>query len=956
MFNFIDIGLYSQSALYQVTYNPLHLALAVFIAITGAYSAMYVSNKMFKLPQIKKKIVWAVLGGLSFGISIWLMHFITLLSLEINSGLHYDISKTILSAIPILICGGLAIYVIGTKKKSALSVMVASMALGVGVMAVNYIGSSAMMIDGNIKYDYKIFSISIVIAMLLSYISIRVRSFMELFLSEQYSDIASSVIMGGSIFIMQWVASLATVYEIGDKIDHSIIISNDFLTISVIIATTLLGGTLFLISMAFKNDTLDEVKASEERWKMALDTAHQGVWDWDMKSGHVFLSDQAKDILCLGADGLKSWEKDWRKSIYPEDLKVLLSDLDNHIKGLSGSHMVEHRIKSMTGNGNILWKWVLSHGLLVKKDEFGNPERMIGTFTDINDRKLNELKIQEDQKTLLERDIKLSALYNNNAVGIISFNKNGFIEELNTKCEDILKYIKSDIMGSRISTIIPDISEGQLAEYERIQLWIPKNLTLKTTRRDSKPISINMYLDRVNYEGYEGYVGFITDITDRLEAENKINNLAFYDQATKLPNRTSFVKDLESSMKKSGTPLYSALIEIDIDNIKTLNDIYGHQKGDCLILEISKKINEIAQPKNLIIYRIDGDEFSILIKNIDEDFKKSFNYASEIANNILNHTAGKYTIEGISYNSSVSIGVYLYIPEETLAAETVIKSATSALHIAKQKHNTVCFFDPKIQSYIERKVDMEFRLRSAIQNTEFTLYYQPQTSCTGQILGAEALLRWDNNTIGKISPVEFIPIAESSGLIIQIGDWVIENVCKTISDMCKQLPISIPIAVNVSGYQFYQDDFVEKLLLIVAKENIRPELLKLELTESMIMEDISLAVNKMNRLKELGFKLSLDDFGTGYSSLGYLKNFPFNQIKMDKSFIHNVKDDTADMKIIESIVNIGNVLGMSVVAEGVETETELMVLKKLNCPIYQGYYFSKPITKNDLFIYITKNQ
>ncbi len=440
------------------------------------------------------------------------------------------------------------------------------------------------------------------------------------------------------------------------------------------------------------------------------------------------------------------------------------------------------------------------------------------------------------------------------------------------------------------------------------------------------------------------YVGAFVDITERKQAANDLHQLAFYDPLSQLPNRRMLLDRLRHAVATGARNRTSgALLFIDLDNFKTLNDTKGHGVGDMLLVEVARRL--LASMRECdTVSRFGGDEFVVLLEGLSEEAEQAATQAQEVGEKVLQVLSQTYLLEGNEFYSSSSIGITLFFDYEEKLDE-LLKQADTAMYEAKRSgHNTLRFFDPEMQAKLEVRAQLEVDLRQALLNQEFQLFYQLQVNYTGRVLGAEVLLRWIHPQRGMISPLQFIPLAEETGLILPIGQWVVETACAQLKTWEQDASTrDLVLAVNVSAKQFSQPDFVTQVWAAVQRHAINPWKLKLELTESMLHENIEDTISTMNDLKAIGIQFSLDDFGTGYSSLQYLKRLPLDQLKIDQSFVRNLTTDQADVVMVMTIVDLGMSFEVDVIAEGVETEAQMKMLHRYGCANFQGYLFSKPV-------------
>lgn len=441
------------------------------------------------------------------------------------------------------------------------------------------------------------------------------------------------------------------------------------------------------------------------------------------------------------------------------------------------------------------------------------------------------------------------------------------------------------------------------------------------------------------------FFSIFTDISERKKAEEEIYNLAFYDALTGLPNRRLFLDRLHLALSVSArNQQHGAVLFLDMDKFKILNDTLGHDFGDMLLVEISHRLKLCVREVDTVA-RFGGDEFIVLIENVSEDAEDAAQKIAHIAEKIRIALASPYRLHEHRLYSSPSIGICLYYGTNE-SANALIKRADMAMYQAKDAgRNKVQFFDPSMQHLMDIRSVLESDLRDAIADQQLQLYYQLQLNHDQQPIGAEALLRWMHPERGMVLPELFIPIAEESSLILEIGHWVLDAACKQIAAWStNEQTRYLVLAINVSARQFRQRNFVEEVAAVIHKHNIEPSRLKLELTESLALDDIEIVVEKMHALRQiLGVTLSLDDFGTGYSSLSCLKQLPLDQIKIPHSFVCDITTDANAAVIVKTIIDVAKNFGFNVIAEGVETEAQLDYFKNTSDIAYQGYLFSKPV-------------
>jgi diguanylate cyclase (GGDEF)-like protein/PAS domain S-box-containing protein len=453
-------------------------------------------------------------------------------------------------------------------------------------------------------------------------------------------------------------------------------------------------------------------------------------------------------------------------------------------------------------------------------------------------------------------------------------------------------------------------------------------------------------------------VGVNIDITERIESERQIRKLAYYDQLTDLPNRALFADRVNQAIKVSDRlGVMGAILFIDLDEFKKVNDTAGHSTGDSLLQAVALRFQSSLREEDTLC-RIGGDEFIVLSPELSKEQVHAVNGAKALAEKLLLSLEMPLILGDYQTKISASIGISLFCGNSVgrhdhsnqehnqSTYELLLKQADIAMYKAKRSgKNRLCFFDPSLQADVSRRALLEGELRIALAKDELLLYYQPQLDDEFGLVGVEALLRWSHKDYGAISPVEFIIVAEECGLIIPLGDWVIDQACRQLYLWRKKRSFDhLKVSVNISARQLYAPNFVEKIINCVNHYDVDPKLLKLELTESILLEDTNIAVKKMTALAQADIFFTLDDFGTGYSCLSYLKLLPLCVIKIDLSFVKDILVDKNDVAISRTIMALADALGLEVIAEGVEELEQLECLRKMGCHIFQGFYYSKPLS------------
>lgn len=560
-------------------------------------------------------------------------------------------------------------------------------------------------------------------------------------------------------------------------------------------------------------------------------------------------------------------------------------------------------------------------------------------------------------KNAAEYNQRIAATAFETSKGMLITDASNIILRVNKAFTEITGYSAEEVIGNTPSML----SSDQHDKSFYAEMWSTLNATgtwegevwNKRKNGEIYPeyLTINTVMDDKGL--VSNYVASIEDISASKAASEKIHKLAFYDTLTQLPNRRLLMDRLEHALATSTRSSYiGALLLLDIDHFKTLNETLGYDIGDLLLKQAAERITACI-PEGDTIARIGGDEFVVLLEDLSDKLDEAVNQTEAIAIRILLSLSSLYELSGHTHHSSVSIGIALFRDHE-VSAEELLKQADIAMYQAKNSgRNAIRFFDVKMQEAIAARAYLEAELRKAIEQQQFQLYYQVQINNAGKPTGAEALIRWKHPERGMISPFHFIPLAEETGLIQALGDWVLNTACAQLKVwQSNQRTRELSISVNVSAKQFNQPDFIDKVQAALSHHAIDPAFLRLEITESMLLDDIDTMISKMIALRKLGVGFELDDFGTGYSSLQYLKKLPLNQLKIDQSFVRDLINDDNDKAIVRTIISMAHSLNLKVIAEGVETAGQLDFLKAEGCDHYQGYFFSKPLPIDELSHYM----
>ncbi|ACT49138.1 bifunctional diguanylate cyclase/phosphodiesterase [Methylotenera mobilis] len=553
--------------------------------------------------------------------------------------------------------------------------------------------------------------------------------------------------------------------------------------------------------------------------------------------------------------------------------------------------------------------------------------------------------------TIQKNDKKLRSVIDGAFDAIVTIDSAGLLVEFNPAAERIFGYKKEDVLGKSMpDLIIPArYRNAHHAGHQQYKMTgvthiFNQRIELVGMRADGSEFPIELTLTALKDNNLSLVTGFVRDISEQKRARQEIENFAYYDALTSLPNRRLLADRYQHAMSiAQRAKTYCALLFIDLDKFKVLNDTKGHDVGDQLLIEVAHRIQHTVRAGDTVA-RLSGDEFVVILESLDQNASIAYQQVSEIAQKLLAELNRNYYLSLFEFATSASIGVTLF-NDNALTFEDHLRHADTAMYLSKDSGgNTYRFYDQLTQESIEKNFALEAALGLALANQELYLNYQPIVNVAKQVVAAEVLLRWSHPTLGNVSPVEFIPIAEKSNLIIKIGHWVLEQACEQLKTW-EASPVlgQIKLSVNISAKQFLYINFVQELREILARTGINPSLLKLELTETAVIDNMDDVIHKIGILRQMGVRIALDDFGIGHSSLVYLKKLPVTQIKIDQSFVHDVLTDSNDAAIIQMVLAVGKTIHCDIVAEGVEQVEQFELLREFGCDYFQGYYFSRPV-------------
>jgi diguanylate cyclase (GGDEF)-like protein/PAS domain S-box-containing protein len=692
---------------------------------------------------------------------------------------------------------------------------------------------------------------------------------------------------------------------------------------------------IIVMSVELTRETRKRLRTSERNFRALFQNSPTGLVAVDAESKRIVQVNNAA-LTMSGFSEDEILNKTVRDLIHPDDFSLQESrnNYEQLYNGLVAQLSYECHYLKRDGSGFIGYTSVTS-----LKDDNDKTSLYISSTIDITERK-------QIENSLRESELRFRTLIEQSPISM-AFGRDGIMLDANKAFLEIYGY--KDLVEVRGQLVINRIAPQCRAD---VQERIRKRALGESTepsyetiglRKDGSQFPLLITAKRIMLNDGPLTIAFEIDLTDRKVAAERINHLAFYDHLTNLPNRQLLLDRLEQTRASIGrNNQYGALLYIDLDDFKSFNDTLGHAIGDELLQRVAERLSSCVHEADTVA-RFGSDEFVVLLHGLSEHRIDAAEEAKLVCNKIISTISLPYHFIQREYQCTTSIGATLF-NDHSQTTEDLVKQADIAMHHAKKSgRNNIQFFDVKMQEVFDTRASIESELRQSLKREQLHLYYQIQVDNSGRAIGAEALIRWIHPELGMVSPTQFIPIAEETGLILTIGHWVLETACAQLKSWeHDDATRSLVLAVNMSAQQFHQDGFVDEVRSVVRRWAINPNLLKLELTESMLLWDIQDTVATMNGLNEIGVRLSLDDFGTGYSSLQYLKMLPLNQIKIDQSFVCDIATNQNDAVIVQTIIAMAHALGLDLIAEGVETAAQRELLDLRGCHAFQGYLFGKP--------------
>ena len=679
---------------------------------------------------------------------------------------------------------------------------------------------------------------------------------------------------------------------------------------------------------------------SEARLALALKASELGLWDWNLQTDEVHHT-QLKELFGLEREYVTAMLSHLTPRLHPQDLPALKRALIEHLKGRSEDYQIEYRIRHSDGH----WVWIEDRGRAVERSASGRVLRMVGTR-----RNISASKELEQQQQLA------ATVFEAASEGIVIFDPNYALLAANQAFTRVTGFNIDDMLGRNVVDL--PCSRDARRHYSIIRQALKAHGTwqgeLVEARANGElyPQWLQLNIVRDIRGNVSHIVGFFADLSARRQSEERMRYLTHYDDLTGLANRSLFRERLHEAHQRvrQGARRSLALLHIDLDRFKLLNDSLGHDIADQLLQKIARRLIN-ALPEADTIARLSGDEFGVLF-----DAYGNLSSLARVATRLSAKLRLPLTIEGHELVVSASIGISL-LPDNAREVATLVSQANMAMQHAKHLGgNNFQFYTESLQASTLERLQLENQLRKALEEQQLKVFYQPKLCLeTGRLNAAEALVRWDHPTMGRVPPAEFIGLAEETGLIGPIGEFVLRQACWQACEWQRQGLAPIRVSVNLSVHQLRQGKLVSLVRQVLEETGLAPQYLELELTESQLLDSVEHIIATFQQLRDLGVKLAIDDFGTGYSSLSYLKRIPVDYVKIDQAFIRGLEEGGEDAAITRAIIAMAHGLSLKVVAEGVERQGQLAFLKAEHCDEVQGYLVSRPVEAQSLAVLLSGN-
>ncbi len=922
----------------EQTYSPILVVLSILIAIIASFSAFGTAERIYQASRKIHKIVWTLFGAIAMGLGVWTMHFVGMLALSLPIPVVYDISITAISIVPAIAASSVVLWMMAKPTYTRRYLLIDGVLLGVGIVLMHYIGMAAMRINATMYHEPRLFFLSLMMAVVMATIALKIKRQAVNQLNYQLiskPQILSAIVMGLAISSMHYTAMMAVSFSPIEANDAIVGMDVDTLTImvSIVVFTILTLAILIPHLLRYKQTVIQldrlisQEKEDKARVQAIIDSAFDALIRSDAKGKIIAWSVRAEGIFGWAAN--KAEGKYIQELIIPERYReAYTNDMANFLKIREGAPLNKViEIEALHRQGH-----EFPIELTVSTIKIQGGYEFNAFIRDITERKQAQAK----------QDL-LAKVFSDAHEGILITDTQGIIIDVNPTFSTITGYSRAETIGNNPSML----SSGKHETEFYTEMW--QLITQQghwqgeiwNRKKEGDLYVAMMTISALKDEGVTThYVCLFSDITKSKEQQDALKQMAHYDALTKLPNRTLFADRFSQAIahsKRSETLL--AICFLDLDGFKPINDNYGHEVGDLLLIEVADRITACIRMEDTVS-RQGGDEFTILLGDI-----ASFAHCKQSLERIHHSLDKPYIVNGYPHKITASMGVTLY-PVDDENIDTLIRHADQAMYQAKLAgRNRYHMFNALDDLQIIQRHHQVDEIRHALQHNEMRLFYQPKVNMkTGEIFGVEALLRWEHPERGLIPPLDFLPSIEGTDLEIEVGEWVINAGLKQLDHWQRQ-GIKLQVSINISAYHLLATAFFDQINdALELHPSIDPRDIQLEILESSALGDISVISGIIKRCQNvLGIDVALDDFGTGYSSLTHIRNLSANTIKIDQTFVQDLLDDPSDYSIIEGVIGLAQAFNREIIAEGVENEAVGIMLLIMGCNNAQGYEIARPM-------------
>jgi len=940
------------------TYNPWLVTLSVIIAVIASYTALSLAERVSASGR-RGSFFWFAGGAVSMGIGIWSMHFIGMLAFHLPIPVAYDITLTSISVIPAILASGVALFEIRRGKRNIKTLFIAALVMGGGISVMHYTGMAAMRMSPPISYNPVLFVLSVTIAVATSMVALEIAYYLQTEAESSFivsKKLGSALIMGLAIAGMHYTGMAAANF-----VSDSVCLARPQGIDPTLLAVLVGGGSFTVLVLTLMVSVFDS-RLADQNAKMVA----------ELSRVNAELNQRAEELAeAMTAEIRSSANKDQLLAAIVEQTSDTIITQNLHGRITSWNHAAEIMFGYLEGEvlGNSLEEILSRHG-----SSFGNELQscaetsLVGRLESVASKSTGEsIHVASSVALLLDgnqdpygkihviRDITrrkqaeekirtLSQAIEQSPVSVIITDPDANIQYVNKTFEKISGYTSSEVLGQNPSILksgnIPDDTYKEM--WQTISSGKAWQGEFQNRRKNG-----DIYWEQVHIapvidesETILHYLAVKEDVTLRKQQEEHILRQAHFDSLTELPNRFLSLDRLSQLLNDAQRKeKLVAVLFLDLDDFKKINDSLGHDAGDKLLVQAASRLSSVVRSGDTV-GRLGGDEFIILLGGLT-----NASDASPVVESLLELFRTAFRVDGRDLLLTASIGVAVY-PNDGETPSKLLQNADSAMyHSKEQGRNTYCYFTDAMNRDVSRRLQIEEQMHGALDRGEFRLCYQPQVDVRSRrITSVEVLLRWSNAALGEISPVEFIPIAEQTGLIIPIGKFVLEQALSMAAKWHHALEQPPAIAVNLSPRQFRESGLVEFIEKSLIDSGVPGDRVELEITEGVLMSGHAYIDSALSSLSAMGVHIAMDDFGTGYSSLSYLRRYPFDVLKIDRSFINDITVDNADLQLVTAAIAMAHGLGLKVVAEGVETEEQLVLLALHGCDFAQGFLLSKPVS------------